>query len=132
VDMGLFDDTPVIVEGAHVSPREFIVSYVQSHPELRGKPPGGASFGASVTVRGELAGQPASRKYCFVAWGGKVTALSTAAAVVRVGRGGVAQSGVYAPESAFDAVDFIAELQRRGISFYERVDEALETEMGQI
>jgi len=83
-------------------------------------------------VRGELAGQPASRKYCFVAWGGKVTALSTAAAVVRVGRGGVAQSGVYAPESAFDAVDFIAELQRRGISFYERVDEALETEMGQI
>jgi saccharopine dehydrogenase-like NADP-dependent oxidoreductase len=132
VDMGLYDDTPVMVGGTPVSPREFIVSYVQSRPELRGRPPEGASFGASVTVRGERNGQPSSRRYGFIARAGKVTALSTAAAVVRVGRGGVSRSGVYAPESAFDAADFIAEMQRRGTSFYERLDEAPETLMAQI
>jgi len=132
VNLGLFDDTPVMVGETPVSPREFIVSYVQSRPELRGKPPGGASFGASVTVRGVRAGQPASRRYRFATRGGKVTALSTAAAVVRVGRGGVSQPGVYAPESAFDAADFIAEMQRRGIAFHERLDDAPETLVAQL
>jgi saccharopine dehydrogenase-like NADP-dependent oxidoreductase len=132
VNLGLFDDTPVMVAETPVSPRDFIVSHVQNRPELRGQPPDGASFGASVTVRGKRAGQPASQRYRFVAWAGKVTVLSTAAAVVRVGRGGVGQAGVYAPESAFDAADFIAEMQRRGISFQESRDAAPEVEMKQI
>ncbi len=117
LELGFDRDEAFQFEGSAISPRQFAAAYVGS----RGLPPGFRSANVKrVIVDGARAGRRLSLTYDFAVEqegrSASSVATGTVAAIAAdlVSRGG--PPGVHPPESAFDAVTFVAALAERGLA----------------
>ena len=120
-DLGLYDSTPIDVQGTQVVPRDVFIAQVG--PRLR-KPGGTDLVALRVLVHGTRNGAPSTRTYDLLDY---YDAANGITAMMRVtgytlsitGQFMVSralQPGVYTPDEVFDGDRYIAELAARGIA----------------
>ena len=124
---------PVQVNGTMLRAKDFLRAHLlQAVHNGHERDAGDWAFLLYVEVKGTRAGREASRVYRtshpdMNNWGQQATAkmtgipISIGAQLLAHGEG--RGSGVIAPEAAFEATRFIAELARRGIRVEERIEE---------
>lgn len=120
IDLGLFSPEPLMVDNASISPRGFIVSFMQQTPKLRGEQKPGASLASNVVVKGREGNKSVTYTYRFSGWGGPVTAISASIGIQMLSHGDVQAKGVVAPEGAFDPKKYLTELAKKGFHFFEK------------
>lgn len=121
LELGFDADEPFELDGATISPRRFAAAYVGR----RGIGPGDRSANVKhVRVEGVRDGRPLTLTYDFAveqigrSASSAITGAVAAVAADLVASGGPA--GVYPPEAAFDAAEFVAALAQRGLTVTER------------
>ncbi|MEW6142802.1 MAG: saccharopine dehydrogenase NADP-binding domain-containing protein [Chloroflexota bacterium] len=117
--LGLFDDEPLKAGDGKISPRDFIVSFLQRRPDLRSQPGLKASLALNVTLHGRKDRANAVLTYRSVGWGGRMTAIPASTGVQMLLEGKVKAKGVVAPEGAFDPAEFLRRMASRGIWTFE-------------
>ena len=129
----LISSDPVQVNGTMLRAKDFLRAHLlQAVQNGHTRDAGDWAFLLYVEVKGTRAGREASRVYRtshpdMNNWGQQATAkmtgipISIGAQLLAHGEG--RSSGVTAPEAAFEATRFIAELARRGIRVEERIEE---------
>jgi saccharopine dehydrogenase (NAD+, L-lysine-forming) len=120
IELGLFSPAPLTVGEYTVSPRDFIVSYIQKRPELRGQQQPSASLGVNVTVRGIEGNSSVSYAYRISDWGGPLTAIPASIGIQTLGRKETTLKGVLAPEAVLRPKEYLAELKNKGLHFLEK------------
>jgi len=120
IELGLFSPAPLRVGDVTVSPRDFIVSFIQERPDLRGQPQPGASLAVNVIVKGREGSRNVTYTYRIADWGGPLTAIPASIAIQMLGHDKTAIKGVVAPEAVFPPGEFLGELKRKGLSFSEK------------
>jgi len=122
-EMGLTSTEPVAVNGASVSPREFLLRLAPP-PDVKVRD----AASVLVEVTGESGGEDAKCIYSLVqsyneSYGVSATAYLTgvplSVAAQMLARGEIDKKGVFPPETAIPAKRFFAELARRGIKIRE-------------
>ena len=119
IEMGLFSSEPLTVGNTAVSPRDFIVSFIQKRPELRGEQNPSASLAGNVVVKGSEGNSSVTYTYRFCDWGGPITAISASTAIQMLCCGDTNAAGVMAPEAVLDPKQYFVELARKGFHFWE-------------
>jgi saccharopine dehydrogenase-like NADP-dependent oxidoreductase len=119
--LGLFDSREIAAGNTSVSPRDFIVSFVKAHPELRYTPGLKASLGCNVVLKGRIGDSAATVTYRCAGWGGPLTAIPTSIGAQLLAGGAVKVKGVVAPEAAFNPEVFLNRLANRGIKASEEI-----------
>ena len=123
--MGLTSTEPVAVNGASVSPREFLLRLAPP-PDVKVRD----AASVLVEVTGESGGEDAKCIYSLVqsyneSYGVSATAYLTgvplSVAAQMLARGEIDKKGVLPPETAIPAKRFFAELARRGIKIRETI-----------
>ncbi len=121
-DLGLLDLEPIEVKGVKVVPRELFVNLVG--PKLT-KPKGKDLLALRVTVTGTKDGAPAKRQFDLIDWYDETHGIS---AMMRTtgyslsitgqmqARRQVGAAGVWTPDECIPAVEYIAELRKRGMT----------------
>jgi saccharopine dehydrogenase (NAD+, L-lysine-forming) len=120
IELGLFSPTPLTVGDCTVSPRDFIVSFMQQRPELRGQQQLSASLAANVIVKGTEESSRVTYAYRVSDWGGPLTAIPASIGVQMLGREETAVKGVLAPEAVFHPEEYFLELKKKGLHFSEK------------
>lgn len=124
-EMGLTSTEPVTVNGATVSPREFLLRLAPP-PDVRVRD----AASVLVEVAGESRGEHVKCIYSLVqeyqeAYGVSATAYLTGVplsiAAQMLARGEIRERGVLPPETAIPAKSFFAELAKRGIKIRETI-----------
>jgi lysine 6-dehydrogenase len=120
-DLGLLDDTPVLVDGTEISPRRFFIDRVT--PKLRR--PGAPDLAVlRVEVRGLRQGAPAGVRFDLldrfdpesgISAMMRVTGFSLAITGLMQVRGGVREPGVRTPDEVIDPAAYLEALAKRGI-----------------
>ncbi len=131
VRLGLTDEQPVETTGTPVSPREVLMQALSRLPAPDGPPQDVEAI--DVIVTGTRDGRPATFTGTTVfhptAEGIGAGTFGTALPIGVAARwqaAGRISPGVHPPESAFDAMAFLAELSAEGVEVRTRLDERLE------
>jgi len=118
---GLTSEQPIAVDGATISPREFLRAHLLARTEPVGEGP--VAFFLRVDLTGRIGGKSATATYRSshpLDWGAagtaRMTGIPTSIAIQALARGAVARTGVMGPESAFEPQSFFNELHQRGIA----------------
>jgi saccharopine dehydrogenase-like NADP-dependent oxidoreductase len=118
---GLTSEEPIAVDGARISPRDFMRAHLLQRREPIGEGP--VAFFLRVDVSGQRNGAPVSRSYRSshpTDWGpagtARMTGIPASIALQALARGEVKRVGVMGPEGAFEPEPFFRELNRRGIA----------------
>lgn len=121
------------INGVPVRAKEFLRAHLlEEEATGRAQGEGEWAFLLFVEVLGTRAGRTARRVYRtshpdMRVWGRSATARMTgipaSIGAQLLAQGKVRQTGVLAPEAAFDPTEFIAELARRGIRVEERIED---------
>ncbi len=133
LDYRLITSDSVSINGTTVRAKEFLRAHLlQEASDGRGLDGGDWAFLLHVEVLGKRAGREARRIYRtshpgMSDWGrqatAKMTGIPASIGVQLLAHGAVKATGVMAPEVAFEPVQFIGELARRGIYVEERIEE---------
>src|SRR3954464_9435747 len=124
-ELGLLDLEPVNVKGTQVIPRDVFVNVVG--PKLT-KPTGKDLLVLRVEVTGKKGGKPATRRFDLIdrydeEHGISAMMRTTGYSLSITGQfqasGKVTPPGVWTPDEAMPAVDYIAELRKRGMDLRE-------------
>jgi lysine 6-dehydrogenase len=117
---GLTSEQPIAVDGANISPREFLRAHLLARKEPIGDGP--VAFFLRVDVTGRSGGTPGTSSYRSshpTDWGAagtaRMTGIPASIAVQALARGDVRRTGVMGPEAAFEPEPFFQELKQRGI-----------------
>jgi saccharopine dehydrogenase-like NADP-dependent oxidoreductase len=117
---GLTSEQPIAVDGASISPREFLRAHLLAREEPIGDGP--VAFFLSVDVTGQMTGKRTNIRYRSAHptdWGAagtaRMTGIPASIALQALARGDVAHTGVMGPEAAFEPKPFFSELSKRGI-----------------
>ena len=117
---GLTSEQPIAVDGANISPREFLRAHLLARKEPIGK--GQVAFFLRVDVTGRTDGAAATSTYRSshpTHWGAagtaRMTGIPASIALQALARGDVTGTGVMGPEAAFEPEAFFTELKQRGI-----------------
>lgn len=120
-DLGLLDEEPVAVDGVEVAPREVFLACAE--PRLR-MPDEPDLVALRVVAEGRRQGRPATLTWELldrVERGDRVTAMmrctgySLSVVGLLLGRGRIGESGVFPPDRALPADEYLAELAARGV-----------------
>ncbi len=118
-DLGLLDDQPVSVDGAHITPRQFFIERVT--PKLR-RPEGRDLVALRVEIRGERGGAPATIRFDLLDRYDEATGItammrSTGFSLALTGlmqaRGELREPGVRTPDETVDPAVYMEGLSRR-------------------
>lgn len=121
------------INGVPVRAKEFLRAHLleeEAHGYAQGT--GAWTFLLFVEVTGTRAGRAARRVYRtshpdMSVWGrtatARMTGIPASIGAQLLAQGKVSQTGVLAPEVAFEPTEFIAELARRGIQVEERIED---------
>jgi lysine 6-dehydrogenase len=120
IKLGLFSSESLMVGDTAVSPRDFIVSFIQQRPELRGEQKPVASLAGNVVVKGSEGNSSVTHTYRFSGWGGPITAVAASVAIQMLGRENAGVKGVAAPEAVLDPKQYFVELAKKGFHFFEK------------
>ena len=120
IELGLFSTTPLTVGDCSVSPRDFIVSFMQKRPELRRQQQPSASLAVNVIVRGIEGNSNVTYTYRTSDWGGPLTAIPASVGIQMISREETAMKGVLAPEAALPPKEYFVELKKKGLKFFEK------------
>ena len=120
IELGLFSPTPLTVGDYTISPRDFIVSFMQKRPELRGQQQPSASLGVNVIVKGIEGSSSVTYTYRISDWGGPLTAIPASVGIQTLGPKETAVKGVLAPEAVLRPKEYFAELKKKGLHFFEK------------
>jgi len=119
-DLGLYDSTPIDVQGVQVVPRDVFIAQVG--PKLR-KPGGTDLVALRVLVTGIKNGTPSTRTYDLLDYYDEVHGITAMMRVTgytlsitgQLMVSGALPPGVFTPDEAFPGDRYIAELASRGI-----------------
>jgi saccharopine dehydrogenase-like NADP-dependent oxidoreductase len=120
IELGLFSPIPLTVGDCTVSPRDFIVAFMQERPELRGQQQLSASLAVNVIVKGTEESSRVTYAYRVSDWGGPLTAIPASISVQMLSREETAVKGVLAPEAVFHPEEYFLELKKKGLHFSEK------------
>jgi saccharopine dehydrogenase (NAD+, L-lysine-forming) len=120
IELGLFSPIPLTVGDCSISPRDFIVTFMQNRPELRGQQQLSASLAANVIVKGTEENRKVTYAYRVSDWGGPLTAIPASIGVQVLGREENTVKGVFAPEAVFHPEEYLLELTKKGLHFSEK------------
>lgn len=121
------------INGVQVRAKEFLRAHLlEEAAQGHGQGEGAWAFLLFVEVTGTRAGRTARRVYRtshpdMDVWGrtatARMTGIPASIGAQLLAHGKVSQTGVLAPEVAFEPTEFIAELARRGIRVEERIED---------
>ena len=119
LEYGLTDEEPLRVDGAAISPREFLRAHLLHRPPALDSP---VAFFLRVDVAGWKGGEPRTvslRSSHPTSWGAsgtaRMTGIPASIALQALAAGEVTRAGVMGPEAAFEPERFFAALAARGI-----------------
>jgi len=130
-DFGLTGAAPVQFAGLDINPKEFLRAHILQHAARVGEA-GEWAFLLNVEVEGERGGRRIRYTYnsshpARARWGtaatARMTGIPASIGAQKLARGEAERTGVIAPEACFEPVAFFRELERRGITVHEKVDE---------
>ena len=120
IELGLFSPVPLTAGDCTVSPRDFIVSFMLNKPELRSQQQVSASLAANVVIKGTEGSSSVTYTYRISDWGGLLTAIPASVGIQMLGSEGTAVKGVLAPEAVLRPREYLVELKKKGLRFFER------------
>jgi len=115
VEMGLDSTEPIPVEDTTISPRDFIVSFIQRNPRLRGEQKPGITYACNVEVKGTEGSRNVTYTYRFGGDMYKLIPFSVTVCAEMLWHGEVKAKGAMSPEGALDPEKFFAGLVKKGI-----------------
>jgi saccharopine dehydrogenase-like NADP-dependent oxidoreductase len=130
LESGLYGGEPVTVKGVETTPFDALYEILLQVPESKQTPLW--AYGLVVQVFGKREGRDIkvtlwNRHPPQDEWGGEAAyykniAIPLSIGAVMIARGDVEVTGVVPPEVAIDPGIFFAELEKRGITIYERIE----------
>ena len=132
-DYGFLRNEKIKIEGIEIGALDFIMSYLSKVPE--GKESDIWGYSLHVEVTGKRNGRKAKHIVTTASPSGNLPGWEGARAYTRsvgiplsigaqlISKGRIKEKGIVAPEGAFDPVEFIGELRKRGIRIFEKIEE---------
>jgi saccharopine dehydrogenase-like NADP-dependent oxidoreductase len=114
VEIGLTSTNPLIIGNTTLSPRDFIVAFIQQKPKLREGQKPSISCACNVQVKGREGSENVSYTYRFGGWSGPLVSISASICAQMLHRGEIKAKGVVAPEGALDPKRYFDEMTRKG------------------
>ena len=131
LESGLYSEEKITIKGIETTAFEMMFDILLELPESKETPLW--AYGLVVEIYGKKDGQ--NRKFTYWSehpsqdvWGGKAAyykniAIPLSVGAIMMARGDVTERGIIAPETAIPPDIFFSELEKRGITVHERVED---------
>ena len=114
VELGLASTEPLIIGNTTVSPRDFIVTFIQQTPRLREGQKPSISCACNVVVKGREGSENVTYTYRLGGWSGPLVSIPASLCAQMLYRGEIKVKGVVAPEGALNPKKYFSELTKKG------------------
>jgi len=119
VDRGFVATEPLKIGDVEISPRDFMVSFIRSAPELRSQVEQYTTAPGNIVVKGKEGDKKVTYTYRFGGHQAPGTAIAASISAQMLCRGDIKGRGVVAPEGALDPMAYFAEFAKKGMRIFE-------------